>query len=242
MENNWNLKFIINTHSHADHIGGNKYLQDKYKCKIYASKIESYFINNTELEPSFLYGANPLKDLYNNMLFAENSSCKSIKELNEQGLKILNLQGHSFGMIGVVTSDGVCFLGDAFTSEKILNKYAIQYIFDIDRYLNTLDFLEQTKYKAYVPSHGDIEENIEKTIEFNKNIVYKNIENIYLLITEEISYHELLKKVFDNYHIGINITQYYLISATIKAYITKLANDGKISLYFSDNILMLKKK
>ena len=27
--NGWNLKAIFNTHSHADHIGGNRFLQDK---------------------------------------------------------------------------------------------------------------------------------------------------------------------------------------------------------------------
>ena len=31
-ENGWKLKAIYNTHSHADHIGGNKYLQDQTKA------------------------------------------------------------------------------------------------------------------------------------------------------------------------------------------------------------------
>ena len=33
-ENGWNLKGIINTHSNADHIGGNKYLQQQ--SRLYA--------------------------------------------------------------------------------------------------------------------------------------------------------------------------------------------------------------
>ena len=67
-EKNWNLKCIINTHSHADHISANKYLQNEYNCEIYSSSIESYFINEPILEPSFLYGASPLNELCNHFL------------------------------------------------------------------------------------------------------------------------------------------------------------------------------
>ena len=35
-KNGWNLKAIYNTHSNADHIGGNKYLQTHTGCRIYA--------------------------------------------------------------------------------------------------------------------------------------------------------------------------------------------------------------
>ena len=37
---NWRLKAIYNTHSNADHIGGNKYLQGQTMCKIYAPGID----------------------------------------------------------------------------------------------------------------------------------------------------------------------------------------------------------
>ena len=35
--NGWKLSAIYNTHSNADHIGGNKYLQSQTSCKIYAT-------------------------------------------------------------------------------------------------------------------------------------------------------------------------------------------------------------
>ncbi len=33
-----NLKFILNTHHHHDHVGGNKYLKNKYNCKVVGFK------------------------------------------------------------------------------------------------------------------------------------------------------------------------------------------------------------
>ena len=41
-EQGWNVKGIITTHSNADHIGGNKVIQDRTSCKILASKVEKF--------------------------------------------------------------------------------------------------------------------------------------------------------------------------------------------------------
>ena len=61
-KNGWNLKAVFNTHSNADHIGGNKYLQGQTDCKIYARGIERDFTEHPILEPSFLYGGYPCKE------------------------------------------------------------------------------------------------------------------------------------------------------------------------------------
>ena len=47
---------IGHTHSNADHIGGNKYLQGQTGCKIYVPGIDCDFTRHPILEPSFLYG------------------------------------------------------------------------------------------------------------------------------------------------------------------------------------------
>ena len=54
--NGWQLTAIYNTHSNADHIGGNKYLQGQTGCRIYAPGIECAFTRYPALEPAFLYG------------------------------------------------------------------------------------------------------------------------------------------------------------------------------------------
>ena len=71
--NGWTLKAIYNTHSNADHIGGNQYLQKQTGCEIYAPGIECDFTNHPNLEPAYLYGGCPPKDLSHKFLLAQES-------------------------------------------------------------------------------------------------------------------------------------------------------------------------
>lgn len=72
-EMGWHLSAIYNTHSNADHIGGNKYLQGQTGCKIYAPGIDCAFTRHPVLEPAFLYGGYPGRDLRHKFLMAQES-------------------------------------------------------------------------------------------------------------------------------------------------------------------------
>ena len=69
----WELRLIVNTHSNADHIGGNAFLQGKTGCRIAATAVESAFIENPFLEPAFLFGGFPFGDLKTKFLMARPS-------------------------------------------------------------------------------------------------------------------------------------------------------------------------
>lgn len=74
-EKGWNLLGILNTHSNADHIGGNQYLQQQTGCKVYSSGIEKAFTEYPILEPSFLYGGYPCKTVKSFLLFLKIIYC-----------------------------------------------------------------------------------------------------------------------------------------------------------------------
>ena len=78
--NGWKLKAIYNTHSHADHIGGNRYLQTNTGCMIYAPGIECDFTRHPVLEPSYLYGGCPPAELKHKFLMAKESDALPLDE------------------------------------------------------------------------------------------------------------------------------------------------------------------
>ena len=166
--NGWNLTAIYNTHSNADHIGGNRYLQAQTGCSIYAPGIDCAFTRHTVLEPSFLYGGYPCKDLRHKFLMAQDSDAQELtRECLPEGFDIIPLPGHFFDMVGFRTPDDVVYLADCLSSKETLDKYQIGFIYDIGAYLNTLEKVKTMKARAFVPSHAACSEDVTELAQYN---------------------------------------------------------------------------
>lgn len=123
-ERGWKLAAIYNTHSNADHIGGNHYLQAQTGCQIYAPGIERDFTCHPILEPAFLYGGYPFKDLRHKFLLAQSSEAQELTpDRLPTGFEVIPLSGHFFDMVGFRTPDDTVYLADCLSSQETLEKY-----------------------------------------------------------------------------------------------------------------------
>ena len=239
-EQGWKVKGIITTHSNADHIGGNKVIQDRTNCTILAYNIEKSFTEYPILESSFLYGGYPFKDIRNKFLLAKESVVIPIKNNLPDGLEYFALKGHFFDMIGIKTSDNVYFLADSLFSEETITKYNLFFIYDVREFLNTLDYLNTLNGSLYIPSHCEATNNISSLIEPNKNKVKEIIDKIYNICEKEMSFEEILKYIFDEYNLTMNANQYVLVGSTIRSYLSYLLDENKLSYEFKDNKMLWK--
>ena len=238
-ENGWSLKGIINTHSNADHIGGNKYLQQQTGCKIFADGIEAAFTKYPILEPSFLYGGYPCKDLRHKFLLASASDVKEISDSDfPKELEIIPLRGHFFDMIGIRTPDNVVFLADCISSKNTLEKYQISFIYDVAEYLNTLDKVGSMKAAIFVPAHAEATKDIKDLVQINRKKVLEVADKIQSVLTTPMSFEALLKQIFDEYGLLMNFEQYVLIGSTVRSYLSWMKDNKKIEAVFEDNLLI----
>ena len=237
--NGWNLKTIVNTHSNADHIGGNKYLQEQTGCKIYALGIEADFTNHPKLEPSFLFGGFPPKDLRHKFLLAQESSVEYLTEdVLPDGFEIVHLPGHFFDMIGIRTPDDVVYLADCLSSKETLDKYQIGFIYDIGAYIETLEKVKTMKAKMFVPAHAEATEDISELAQYNFDKVKEIAEKIVSICKEPLCFETILKKLFDEFGLKLNFEQYVLVGSTVKSYLAWLKDNGKLNVKFEENLLL----
>lgn len=237
--NGWTLKAIINTHSNADHIGGNKYLQDQTGCKIYASGIEADFTNHPLMEPSFLYGGFPPKDLRHKFLMAQESRVENLtSNVLPEGFEIIPLPGHFFDMIGIRTTEDVVYLADCLSSKETLDKYQIGFIYDVGAYIATLEKVKTMKAKMFVPAHAEATENIAELAQYNLDKVKEIAEKILAICSEPLCFETILKKLFDEYGLKLNFEQYALVGSTVKSYLAWLKDQGGLNVKFEENMLL----
>lgn len=240
-EQGWTARGIINTHSNSDHIGGNAYLQRQYGCKVFSHGIEKCFVEYPILEPSFLYGGYPCAELRHKFLLAEESEAVGFSDEDfPKELEVIPLPGHFFDMTGFRTPDDVVFLADCLSSVKTLDKYRIGFIYDIERYLETLDAVKGMKARLFVPSHAAACEDISELAYYNIANVRANAEKIIEICGEPRCFEEILQRLFSEYELKMNFEQYVLVGSTVRSYLAWLKDSGRLAAEFVDNMLLWK--
>ena len=237
--NGWHLTAIYNTHSNADHIGGNRYLQGQTKCKVYAQGIECDITRHPVLEPAFLYGGFPPKDLRHKFLMAQESDAQELTgAVLPEGFELLQLPGHFFHMVGFRSPDDVVYLADCLSSRETLEKYQIGFIYDVAAYLDTLEKVKTMQAATFVPAHAEVTEDIAPLAQYNIDKVHEIADHMVELCAEPVIFEELLKRLFDDYGLTLTFEQYVLVGSTVKSYLAWLKDTGRLTVLFEDNRLL----
>lgn len=234
------LSAIYNTHSNADHIGGNQYLQRQTGCAVYAPGVEAAFTRDPILEPSFLYGGCPPKPLRHKFLLAQPSDVQ-VLDPKACPLEVIPLPGHFFDMVGYRTEDGVVFLADCLSSRETLEKYRVSFLYDVAAYLDTLDRVAAMEAALFVPAHAAATEDIAPLARYNRDQVYAVAEDLLDLLAEPLVFEEVLRRLFRRYHLTMDLQQYVLVGSTVKSYLAWLLDGGRVTAAFDDCRLLWRK-
>ncbi|MDD2955985.1 MAG: MBL fold metallo-hydrolase [Oscillospiraceae bacterium] len=237
--NSWRLTAIYNTHANADHIGGNQYLQKQTGCRVYAPGTDCAFTRHPILEPSFLYGGFPPKELKHKFLMAQESDAEYLTpEVLPKGMELIPLPGHFFDMVGFRTAAGVVYLADCLSGAETLQKYQIGFVHDVAAYLDTLERVKKMEARLFVPAHADATENIAPLAQINIDKVGEIAENTLEICAEPRCFEQVLQGIFAKYGLTMNFEQYVLVGSTVRSYLSWLKDTGRAAARFDNNLLL----
>ncbi len=225
---------IINTHSHADHYGGNAYLVRELEIPVYAPIFEDAILNYPLLEPMSLWsGARAHKALQNKFLLSNPSPAKVLNEPGPRKIAGLNLDllevaGHAHMQFAVKIGD-VLFAADAVFGAAILEKHPLSFMVDIGNARDAIETVRHSGALIVLPGHGEPTTDIDALCEANLDSLTRASDAVLAACHEPSTLPEILERVCAMLEINMpDLTRYVLNQTAVLAHLTDLEERGEI--------------
>ncbi|MDR2175358.1 MAG: MBL fold metallo-hydrolase [Synergistaceae bacterium] len=252
------LRAIVNTHSNADHIGGNAVIQKRTNCEVWATRIEGIMTEWTSLEPLWLWSAWPFREIRGKFIEAkpskvtfidgekaEREKAESEYPIMDTALTAVPLPGHYLDMIGVKTPDGVFFAADALFAPAVLEKYRFCVMINIEAGYKTLDMLENSRTTTwFVPCHAPAVRDIGELARQNREALAWVSEAVYdtLAPGRALSREDILAEICLAANLEMDAASLLLNLSSVSAHLTYLSARNRVEPFVKDCRLLWKRK
>ncbi len=229
---------VINTHAHADHCGGNAFVVKRTGAPIYAPPVEAALIQHTEFEPFFLFGAAPFKAIDSKWFHAAPTPVAHILDaritLCGVELEVLPVPGHSMNQVAIVTAE-VAYLADALMAPQILERYPIQYCYDVLGHRDTLERLASLRKAWYVGAHFPPTQDLAPLLEANRANLARTAEAVLEALRPAASTEEVVRTAAGALGVPpMDPAAYLLNAAAVKAHLSALVREGRAAFEIQD--------
>lgn len=237
---------ILNTHSHADHHGGNAFILRRFpELKVFAPPLEDAVITHPILEPITLFGARPPQELQNKFLLAPPSPARLAPEpgLTRIGgavVELLEVAGHASMMYAVRVGE-VLYAADALFGGAALAKHPLTFCADSALQKEAAARLGELEgVRVTLPGHGDPTPDLRELVEVNLAAYARTTAAVLEAVqVGAAGVDDLLARVCGA--LGVQMTNagaVLLNRAVVSAHLTELLEAGQVSMRVDGNRLL----
>lgn len=233
---------ILNTHSHADHYGGNDFLVRNFDLPVYAPPFEASIMTSPYLEPVYLFnGAKPPPELQSKWLLAKPSKPDETIEFGEMepfgiSLETIDTSGHAHTHVSVKVGD-VLLAADAVFGESALSKYPLPFGQDVGRQMESARKVTGVGVRVVLPGHGEATEEVDALVAQNL-AAFERAADAVADACMGVDTATVLSASCEGLGITMNdLPRYYLNLCTVQAYLSFLRETGRVRLELQGNTL-----
>lgn len=241
---------ILNTHSHADHFGGNAYLLRQFPdLKVMAPKFEAAIIREPFLEPVYLFhGADPPPELRSKWLMAPASPVHEEVEAGERELcgvplVLIDVKGHAHRQLAVRVGR-VLFAADGVFGARTMERYPLLFAQNVSDQLASLTVIErclESGVELLLPGHGEPTDDGRSLVAANRATIERALE---VVSAACVGYgtEEVLARTADALGLEMSdLARYHLNLCTVSAYLSHLRNSGLVETQLAHGKLTWRK-
>ena len=232
----WRLRAILCSHAHFDHTGNVRYLQQRYGCPAAIQLIEAGISVNPDS-----YRANYVALTYGKSREYLLEECfpadviipADAEHLDFCGARfgILQLPGHSAGHIGVVTPDGVAYLGDCLIDEAQIAAAKLPTSMFIARDLESKESLRNLRRPAYIIAHKQVLTDIGPLIDRNIDFIHDKGRELLEDLEDGMSFDQWIYAFCQRENVRTrNEFKFSIVERNFANFVDWLTDEGKVEV------------
>ncbi|MFC4638670.1 MBL fold metallo-hydrolase [Deinococcus hohokamensis] len=238
---------ILNTHSHADHHGGNTFVLRRFPAlPVFAPPLEAAIINHPLLEPMMLFGASPPPPLRTKFLLAPASPAQGVgpgpQTLGGVALELLPVPGHASEMYAVRLGE-VLYAADALFGAQALDKHPLTFCADSAAQKASAASLHELEGVVTVlPGHGAPTADLPALVGANLAAYERTTAAVLATVQEAAgSVDDLLVRVSLRLGVHTGTPAAVVLNRTVvSAHLTELLAQGQLTCGVEDHRLVFR--
>lgn len=241
---------ILNTHSHADHHGGNAFILKRFPdLKVFAPPLEDAVINYPILEPIYLFGARPPREWQTKFLLAPASPARLAPEpglvrIGGVTLELIEVAGHASMMFAVRVGE-VLYAADALFGPDALSKHPLTFCADSRLQKESAAKLRGLEgIRTVLPGHGEPTDDLAGLVQVNLAAYERTTQAVWQAVqVSAATVDELLARVCNLLGVQMSNAGAVLLNrSVVSAHLTELLEAGRADMRVEGNKLIFSGK